>query len=246
MPQNKDAEIYFFSKKFKEGHYYGTSNPNTLNYIISKLKSVDIKGKILEIGCGSGTIGRELIEEFPGIKITGVEIVKEMVDNINRSKNPKYKAICADIEKKSIFRESSFDSILSFNILHHFSDPSKLFENIGHWLKPNGSLIIIEPNGSNPVNILINIRRKLIKNVFSGNLSMNLLNSTPNETFHSVRTYRRLAKKNSFRFKQADGYNSYLNSKDPLRSSIFKVTSSLFGEKYSNNMIFFALEKKHN
>ena len=88
-----------------------------------------------------------------------------------------------------MFDSEIFDLIICPFILHHFPTINTVLGNLTNWLKPNGFVIILEPNGSNPVGRISKFIRHRIEFVFGKEFPIKHGWSTPNETDHSMGTY---------------------------------------------------------
>jgi SAM-dependent methyltransferase len=127
-------------------------------------KYLELKARnseILDYGCGIGTSIEKVIKYFPK-KITGIDISEVSINKaINKSKelkiNVDYKV---DNCEKTKFDDNSFDIIYGTGILHHLQI-DKCLDEIYRLLRPNGTLVFIEPLGTNP---LINLYRKFTPN----------------------------------------------------------------------------------
>lgn len=120
--------------------FYNVSNKR-LEQILYFFK--DIKGKkILDIGCATGYIGKEIKKKnniVYGIDISPLAIKK--------AKKVLDEAYVVDLlEQKFPFKENSFDSIVCSEVVEHLIDNRNLFKQIGRVLKKNGFLIITTPN----------------------------------------------------------------------------------------------------
>jgi ubiquinone/menaquinone biosynthesis C-methylase UbiE len=117
--------------------------------------------EILDYGCGVGDAIEKVIKYNPkkitGIDISEVSINKAMEKAKELGINVEYKV---DNCEKTKFNNNSFDIIYGSGILHHLKIDQCLNE-IHRLLKPNGSLVFIEPLGTNP---LINLYRKFTPN----------------------------------------------------------------------------------
>ena len=194
--QNKKAEKVFFNRLAKQGHYE-ISTPLVYKKIIRLINKnrLVVRGTMLEAGCGMGVWGREMVKNYPKLNIVGVDISEEMIKVAN-GKNPKYKAICEDLEKRSIFKKQSFDFILCPAVLHHFPDPDKVIFNLCYWLKKDGWFIIAEPNELYFIGRISKNLRYLAQKVMGNKFLLSSLFATPNEVDHSLETYKSLLKKN--------------------------------------------------
>jgi 2-polyprenyl-3-methyl-5-hydroxy-6-metoxy-1,4-benzoquinol methylase len=99
--------------------------------------------KILDIGCGEGTLGKRLLKK--GIKeVIGIEI------NPPACKNAGYnlsRVICGDIEEIDLpFSEGYFDCIICGDVLEHLKDPLSVLKKIRNYLSDAGAIIASIPN----------------------------------------------------------------------------------------------------
>lgn len=104
---------------------------------------------ILEVGCGTGRDGIELLKKGYRLVETDIApgIIKKAKQNSQSNgvlENTVY--IIASGEKLP-FKDSTFDSALIVATLHHFIDPLKTLIEIKRCLKPGGVLVMgMEPN----------------------------------------------------------------------------------------------------
>lgn len=110
-----------------------------------------LEGLGLEGGCGLAFLGRKLIQNNRNISLLGVDINQNFVERINKMKLTRYKAICGDLTLKKLFPKHHFDFIFLTYVLHHIPNTKTIIENAHFWLKDHGKLIILEPNGLNPI-----------------------------------------------------------------------------------------------
>jgi len=114
--------------------------------------------EILDYGCGIGPSIKKVVNFNPkkitGIDISEVSIKKAREETINyQSKVDLQVDNCENTNLKN----SHFDIVYGLGILHHL-DFSKCLNEISRILKPGGSLLFVEPLGTNPI---INLYRKL-------------------------------------------------------------------------------------
>ncbi|MCR8538804.1 MAG: class I SAM-dependent methyltransferase [Prochlorococcus marinus CUG1439] len=127
MISYEDYAKYLSKKSFK-GRLYK-------KFWLHKILSRNLKGKILDIGCGIGNFLEDNIEAI------GVDINPYTVE-ICLKKNLNAKLIKQD---KLPFEENSFDSCLLDNVMEHIENPDKLILEIKRILKKNGILLIGVP-----------------------------------------------------------------------------------------------------
>ncbi len=144
------------SGRFENIFYKALANAWDDFFDFLKKNSNDLE--LLDYGCGVGPITKKVVSYNPkmitGIDISEVSILKAKSE-LENSKNKV--RLYVDNCEKTKFNKNSFDIIFGLGILHHL-EFSKCLDEIDRILKPGGSLLFIEPVGTNP---LINFYRKL-------------------------------------------------------------------------------------
>lgn len=111
---------------------------------------------ILEIGCGTGEVSYWIASDT-GHKVLGTDLCAPFIEDASiKYKLPNLSYDVLDFNHLEQFRNEKFDYIIGNGILHHlyYSLDSALV-NLKKLLKPNGSIIFIEPNIYNPYCALI-------------------------------------------------------------------------------------------
>jgi len=148
--------------RFENIFYKAIHNLNIdfFEYLERKVKNCHV----LDFGCGIGSSIEKIIK-FKPKKIIGIDISEI---SINKAKI-KAKDLGIDVDYKvdnceqTNLEENSFDIIYGTGILHHLQ-LNKCLNEIYRLLKPNGTILFIEPLGTNP---LINLYRKFTPNARS-------------------------------------------------------------------------------
>lgn len=98
--------------------------------------------KLLDVGCGIGTISLEL--EKKGFRVTGVDFSEVGIDKcLEKGLN----AILSDVDKDGLkFPDKSFDVVWAGDVIEHVFDPIFLLEEIARVLKDDGILLLTVPN----------------------------------------------------------------------------------------------------
>lgn len=114
------------------------------------LADLDLTGRILDNGCGTG-----LLSEFaPQEKLVGIDISTVM---LKMAKNRGYSNLVRGNSMALPFRQNSFDSVVCRSLLHHLPDRVKAVVEISRVLKPGGTAVFSDTNKS----VLSSLPRKM-------------------------------------------------------------------------------------
>ena len=96
--------------------------------------------ELLDLGCGTGLELAEIFDQYPNIHVTGIDLTREMLEKLKQKyENKQINLICGsyfDVD----FGINSFDCVISFQTMHHFSHEKKigLYHRIWQCLKKTG------------------------------------------------------------------------------------------------------------
>lgn len=102
--------------------FFQTYNSNKKNTLISSHFSQK-KETVLDFGCGDLSFAIALKKAKKNLEITGVDVV----DFHNRDKSVKFVPYKGG---KLPFKNNSFDTVISFHVLHHTNDAKQYFQEI--------------------------------------------------------------------------------------------------------------------
>lgn len=164
--------------------------------------------KLLDAGCGSGWLLKELKNELPATEIFACDYSNELL-NIAKNNNPELDIQLLDLEENLPYEKNFFDTIIMNMVVQDTNNLEKVFQNISQILSNNGELIITIPNPyySYPIiewkrSIVRKILRfkpkMLIKKPYNKPLSINreFSNGTIESNFYPLETYIIIAKNN--------------------------------------------------
>ncbi len=177
---------------------------------------------ILDAGCGPGTYGLILAEQ--GYRVVGVDISHKTLELARRrvgEKDLAFLPVTGDLEALP-FQAESFDVCFCAYTLHHFPDNHAAIAELTRVLKPGGTMVLIEPNGSNLAVRLSN----MLENWFKFWL-VKLGADTPNETIHPHNIYTRVMEEQGVGGLKVSSY--YFGGLPPLprKAQNWKSTLSL-------------------
>lgn len=100
--------------------------------------------KVLDFGCGTGTLLLQLADQFPNLALYGVDIDPKIL-KIAKSKDANNRINWQLLSHFEAF-ENSFDTIFCTWVFHHFSDSEKAvyLEKLNGYLKRGGTLIVVD------------------------------------------------------------------------------------------------------
>ena len=126
---------------------YDTINPQIVKFI---LESIPAHARILDVGCGTGKLGKLLKSRVP-CYLTGIEIDREAADIAKKGYD---RLIIMNLEdlvngKCAFENTEKYDFVVFGDILEHVFDPDLLLRCFRDSLKDGGFLIASIPNVAN-------------------------------------------------------------------------------------------------
>lgn len=119
----------------------------------AKLIPKDSELKLLDLGCGTGLELDEIFKNNPTVKVTGIDMAKDMLEKLRKKHSDKMNQI--NLINDNYFNydmgESIYDVALSVETLHHFTHKEKidLYRKILKSLKETGLYIETDYVASN-------------------------------------------------------------------------------------------------
>ncbi|ODQ56933.1 hypothetical protein WICANDRAFT_36397 [Wickerhamomyces anomalus NRRL Y-366-8] len=112
---------------------------NSCAYMLNFIKPTD---KILDVGCGPGTITYDLGKYVPKGEIIGIEPTKELIDEALRDETTKKSQPNVSFEVCSVYSlpypDSCFDIVHAHQVIVHLENPLKALQEMKRVLKPGG------------------------------------------------------------------------------------------------------------
>jgi cyclopropane-fatty-acyl-phospholipid synthase len=100
--------------------------------------------RILELGCGWGSLSLWMAEKYPHAKITGVSNSRTQKLHIDAQAKERglqnLEIITCDMNTFEI--EDAFDRVVSVEMFEHMKNYQRLLEKVARWLKPGGKLFV--------------------------------------------------------------------------------------------------------
>jgi len=98
-------------------------------------------GRILDIGCGPGTI----LQYLPRLEYVGFDLSSRYIE-LARRRYPQAQFVCERVSRFSLAERGSFDVVLAVGVLHHLDDTEalQLFQIAYDALRPGARLVTVD------------------------------------------------------------------------------------------------------
>jgi ubiquinone/menaquinone biosynthesis C-methylase UbiE len=156
---NLDARITIHQK-------FSTNPQGWFNWVFDELQNLPSDAKILELGCGAGTMWRECADRIPaGWTITLTDLSDGMLDSAWRNLVVTGRSFKFEkVDAQSIpYEDKTFDLVIANYMLYHVPDRRKALAEIKRVLKDDGHLIAAT-GGANHMKEMYGWLRKVNKN----------------------------------------------------------------------------------
>jgi SAM-dependent methyltransferase len=134
------AEYFHNLVKCEDYSFWFRARNKLITWAIGKYKK-SFKN-MLEIGCGTGFVLREVSRCFPESKISGSEI---FVDGLKYAQSRTESAEFFQLDARKMPFDNEYDVVGAFDVLEHIEEDELTIANINKALKPGGMFIATVP-----------------------------------------------------------------------------------------------------
>jgi ubiquinone/menaquinone biosynthesis C-methylase UbiE len=120
-----------------------------LDRLLPRHDSKPVTGLALDVGCGPGQIPIMIAQQWPGLRVVGIDAADTMIaqarSNAQKAGVPisfQVLRIGPEGNARLRFDNSTFDLVTCNSVLHHLEDPVAVLNDIARVAKPTGAILI--------------------------------------------------------------------------------------------------------
>lgn len=117
-----------------------------LRYLLDDLRPVH--GKVLDVGCGAGSVAKAVKQARPDLEVVGCDVSKAALAIAEAS--PQGVEFRSALAESLPFGDGEFDFVWIFDVLEHVEDPEHVLREVARVLKPRGGFHIVLPLEGQP------------------------------------------------------------------------------------------------
>ncbi|HAT55394.1 MAG TPA: hypothetical protein DCW31_09200 [Lactobacillus sp.] len=168
-------------------HQYSINRQGLMPWLRDQM-SIPANAKILELGCGNGSLWDDYLTQLPAtIDVTLSDYSQGMVDVVAEKFGRDSRVRCLKIDAQSIpFEAATFDVVIANHTLHTVPDTDLAIREIARVLKPTG-IFYTSANGAHGMEQYLHEKIRTVaptSQLFSDQLSFNLQNGVPQLKAH--------------------------------------------------------------
>jgi SAM-dependent methyltransferase len=117
-----------------------------LRYLLSDLKQV--RGKVLDVGCGAGSVAKAVKRERPDLAVYGCDLSRSALSIASAS--PDGVDFRLATGERLPFADGEFDFVWMVDVLEHVENPEPVLKEVARVLRPDGGLHVVLPLEGQP------------------------------------------------------------------------------------------------
>lgn len=119
----------------------GTSGDAIYDVALATARAMNLRGRVLEFGAGTGTLIGKLLAADLGFALTGADLLSRPA-----AIPAEIDWIQADLNAPLPCPDASFDAIISTEVIEHLENPRAAFREFSRLVRPGGRLLLTTPN----------------------------------------------------------------------------------------------------
>jgi len=241
--KNKKTNYYFFNNPWRYNDTRQIGIKNKINFVINNIRK---NSKVLDVGCGTGTLSIELARA--NINCTGIDIsakslniAKDLAKNNLTNKQTKLINFLKISLKEFSKSNEKYDAVIFFKTLHHLEKINEVTKIVKNLLNKNGKIIIVEPvrNDLTNLNIIFAYIIRTLSDTWINKIKkISLAEKDINkEIFRLFKEYKYISSKKGYDQSPMD---NTIGSSELIINSIkknFKIKKILFKDAFMDKII---------
>lgn len=128
MEGKRTHDAFYLKENYK-------SNPKEYFKLTAKNIEIDLSAKkgnfsIMDVGCETGSFLHYIHSCFPKAQLYGIDVMKELLDEVNKPVDIGIKAHLADISSTSFKSDMKYDAVTMLGVLGIFDDFEPVIDNL--------------------------------------------------------------------------------------------------------------------
>jgi SAM-dependent methyltransferase len=151
--QTRRARLAAPGRTFTDDHFGAADDLERLgtaesffNWVLDEFHPY-LNGSVLEVGAGTGTITRKLVERYPKLRVTALEPAGNVFGDLESfaAVTPQVTALRQTLAAGGPLAMGGYDAALYLNVLEHIDDDAQELRHAAQALRPGGALLVFGP-----------------------------------------------------------------------------------------------------
>jgi SAM-dependent methyltransferase len=143
--ERSQSPVFDYETKTWGGHAVGVSprylGALRLRYCLDDV--ADIRGSVLEVGCGAGAMAKALKQFRPDLEVVGCDISEKAIAQARQ--DPQGVSFEVGDAYGLPYGDGNFEGVVMFDVLEHLDDPGRLVREVVRLLSPGGLFHLFVP-----------------------------------------------------------------------------------------------------
>ena len=151
--RTRQARLAAPGRTFSDDHFGAADDLERLgtaerffNWVLDEFHPY-LRGSVLEVGAGTGTITRRLVQRYPELRVTALEPAENVVGDLESfaTVTPQVTVLRQTLAAAGSLTRGGFDAVLYLNVLEHIEDDAGELRRAAEALRPGGALLVFGP-----------------------------------------------------------------------------------------------------